>query len=66
MGLFETFRVRVNGVNYVVDFTSADRFVSKPVALSDEVIEKIKGAIWAKLVAPRGPNFRGRKAKQWK
>ena len=63
---YEVVTTCINRIKYKIEFSSIDKFVTTPEIPDNEVREKVKDVIWNKLVAPRGPNFRGRKAKQWK
>lgn len=54
------FEKRIQGVFYTVFVVSADNYSVSPTP-PQEIEDKLLSVVWAHIVAPNGPNFRGRK-----
>lgn len=60
----EQFSYSLGNKSFNVQFQNADTYQVSPKISTEKEKQKIEQAIWEKIVAPNGPNFRGRKRKR--
>lgn len=51
---------KIKEINYTIFVVNADNYSVSPTP-PQEIESKISSLVWAHIVAPNGPNFRGRK-----